>query len=94
MTKQRKCRQRPLAGGLCALFAALFCTTLVIGPHTAPAYPRLVRIWCKKDYKRFCPRYKMGSSRLHQCMQANARYLSPVCKKALIDSGYARRYGY
>ncbi|MEO0729996.1 MAG: hypothetical protein AAFR23_05915 [Pseudomonadota bacterium] len=60
----------------------------------AEAWPRRVRIYCKRDYKRFCPRYKVASSRMRSCMRSNARNLSPVCKKALIDSGIAARYGY
>lgn len=78
------------------LVAAVLTASLILPVTTtsADAIPRLVRIWCKKDYKRFCPRYKVNSARMRACMSANRNHLSPVCKKALIDTGYARRYGY
>ncbi len=60
----------------------------------ADAWPRTVRIYCKSDYQRFCPKYKVGTPQMTACMRSNANHLSPVCKKALIDSGVARRYGY
>lgn len=69
-------------------------TTATVFSGSAEAYPRLVRIWCKKDFKKYCKRYKVGTSRMRRCMQSYAPHLSPVCKKALIDSGLARRYGY
>lgn len=69
-------------------------TTSGLTATPAEAWPRKVRIYCKRDYKRFCPRYKVGSSRMRSCMRSYARNLSPICKKALIDSGIAARYGY
>ncbi|MEM7778142.1 MAG: hypothetical protein AAF732_21370 [Pseudomonadota bacterium] len=76
------------------ILSSVVLTQLFIVSRTADAYPRIVRIYCKRDYKRLCPRYRVGSSRMRQCMRAKARYLSPVCQKAMIDSGLARRYGY
>ncbi|MEL6299445.1 MAG: hypothetical protein AAFV26_02620 [Pseudomonadota bacterium] len=57
---------------------------------SADAVPRIVKRYCKRDYRRLCPRYRAGSSRMRACMRAKRNYLSPLCKKALIDSGYAR----
>jgi len=50
---------------------------------------RKMRIFCKSDYRRFCPRYKIQSARARQCMRANARNLSPICQQALIEAGYS-----
>lgn len=74
------------------LSSGVFVASAFVGATSAHAVPRLVRIWCKRDYKRLCPRYKVGTSRMRACMRAKQNYLSPVCKKALIDTGYARRY--
>ena len=81
------------AGSLAAMLGTGFFTvSAVVSPDPAAAVPRLVRIWCKSDYSRLCPRYKVGISRMRACMRSKQNYLSPVCKKALIDTGYARRY--
>lgn len=69
-------------------------TTSVITASPADAWPRKVRIHCKRDYKRFCRRYKVGSARMTSCMRSYRNHLSPVCKKMLIESGVARRFGY
>jgi len=72
-----------------------FTATSVVTSDTAEARaPRLVRIYCKRDYRRFCPRYKIGSSRARRCMGANRRSLSRICKRALRATGYARKLGY
>ncbi len=81
-------------GAKLALAAVLCTATFNVFVPQAGAYPRIVRIYCKSDYKRFCPRYKVGSARMRRCMQSYAKHLSPVCKKALIDSGLAAKYGY
>ena len=81
-------------GFLMSVSAATVTVTGVVTAQPAEAWPRIVRIWCKRDYKRFCRRYKVGSSRMRACMRSHANNLSPVCKKALIDSGIAARYGY
>ncbi len=64
-------------------------TTQVATATKAEAVPKRVRRWCRSDYKRLCPRYRAGTSRMRACMRAKRNYLSAVCKKALIDSGYA-----
>ena len=56
--------------------------------------PRIVEIYCKNDYKRLCPGYKVRTRSATLCMKSYAKELSPVCKKAMIDSGLAERYGY
>ena len=81
-----------LSVALCAFAVAAAVTAFPASE--ASAYPKKVRIWCKADYKRYCPRYSVGSARMRACMRAVAKNLSPVCKKALIESGLARRYGY
>jgi hypothetical protein len=83
-----------IAAGCAAaiLGTGFFAVSAVVSPEPAAAVPRLVKIWCKRDYRRLCPRYKVGTSRMRACMRSKRNYLSPVCKKALIDTGYARRY--
>lgn len=75
------------AFGLATMFT--FAGAVAV-PDTADAVKvtRKMRIYCKSDYQRFCPRYKVTSSRARQCMRANARNLSPICKKVLIEAGY------
>lgn len=82
------------AGRLLLIIAPLVVSVFAMSEVAGASYPRIVQTYCKSDYKRFCPKYKVGSSRLHRCMQANAKYLSPVCKKVLIETGLAARYGY
>ncbi|MEL6872294.1 MAG: hypothetical protein AAFO62_05780 [Pseudomonadota bacterium] len=64
-------------------------TSQVVTATKAEAVPKRVRRWCKRDYKRLCPRYRAGTSRMRACMRAKRNYLSAICKKALIDAGYA-----
>lgn len=82
-----------------AVFAAIGLgavgTVAVVGSTEARAdAPRLVKKYCRRDYKRFCPRYKIGSTRARGCMGANQRRLSSICKRALKATGYARKLGY
>ena len=46
---------------------------------------------CKGDYKRLCPKYKVGSPQLRACMEAKQYELSSGCVDALIDSGEVNR---
>ena len=78
-----------LAAG--SLFATVFAAPVVVTTDAEAAVPRSVRIHCKRDYKTFCPRYKIDSSRARRCISANRNNLSPVCQKVLVESGYARR---
>lgn len=53
--------------------------------------PDAVKVACSGDYKRFCQRYKVGTSKLDQCMRANGKRLSNVCVRALVDNGMVPR---
>ena len=53
--------------------------------------PDSVKVACSGDYKRFCGRYEIGTSKLNQCMRSNGKHLSPVCVRALVDHGMVPR---
>jgi hypothetical protein len=79
-----------------ALPNALFgLAALLIGVagivETANAVPRKVKRECRGDYKTFCPKYRIGTSRMRSCMRSNGRQLSWGCYQALKDYGYVRR---
>lgn len=59
----------------------------------ASAVSAKVKKACAGDYKRLCPRYKVGSAQLRACMEAKQAEISSKCVQALIDSGevYRRR---
>lgn len=46
-----------------------------------------VKVACSGDYDRFCGKYKVGSTKLRQCMRSNGKRLSRVCVEALVDAG-------
>lgn len=50
-----------------------------------------VKVACSGDYKRFCKRYKVGTTKLRQCMRSNGKRLSRVCVEALVDAGEVSR---
>lgn len=50
-----------------------------------------VKVACSGDYDRFCGRYKVGSTKLRQCMRSNGKRLSRVCVEALVDAGEISR---
>ena len=58
--------------------------------HVAEAVPRKVKRECGSDYKRLCPNYIFGTSRMRSCMRANGNQLSWGCYEALRDHGYVR----
>lgn len=74
-------------------YAALGVTTLGVSAVLAPAeaYPAKVRRACKFDYRRICPRYKVGTSKMRSCMRSNVGQLSPRCYDTLVRYGYGRR---
>lgn len=53
--------------------------------------PDPVKVACSGDYKRFCGNYKVGTSKLDQCMRANGKRLSSVCVRSLVDHGMVPR---
>lgn len=73
--------------------AAILCTTAGLGASDADAVSSKVRKACAGDYKRLCPRYKVGSSRMRACMEAKQSEISSRCIDALIDSGEVNRRG-
>jgi len=46
---------------------------------------------CVSDYNRFCPSYKVGSTKLRQCMRSHGKRLSDRCLRALVDDGQISR---
>ena len=73
-----------LVVGACALFG-------YTSGASARAVPDSVKVACSNDYSRFCPRYKVGTSKLNRCMRSNGKRLSRVCVRALIDHGMVPR---
>ncbi|KUO58183.1 MAG: hypothetical protein APF80_12045 [Alphaproteobacteria bacterium BRH_c36] len=55
------------------------------------AVPDSVKVACSGDYKRFCPGYEIGSSKLDRCMRSNGKRLSNVCVRELVDNGMVPR---
>mgnify|MGYP001551448398 FL=1 len=70
-------------------------TALVISAKFSPAeaYPRKVRRACRTDYRRLCPRYKVGSSKMRSCMRSKVGQISPRCYDTLVRYGYGKRGG-
>ena len=73
--------------------AAFISMTAGFGAPGADAASAKVRTACAGDYKRLCPRYKVGSSRMRACMEAKQSEISSRCIDALIDSGEVNRRG-
>lgn len=61
-----------------------------VTPSEAAISPRVKKA-CTGDYKRLCPKYKVGSSALRACMEAKQAEISSACVDALIDSGEVNR---
>jgi hypothetical protein len=74
---------------LTAIFAVGAFAVVTTSP--ASAVSSKVKRACKFDYKRLCPRYRVGSSRMRACMEAKAGDISYRCRQALIDSGEVDR---
>lgn len=55
------------------------------------AVPDSVKVACSGDYKRFCPGYEIGTSKLDRCMRSNGKRLSNVCVRELVDNGMVPR---
>lgn len=53
--------------------------------------PDAVKVACSGDYKRFCAKYEVGTTKLDQCMRANGKRLSRVCVRNLADHGMIPR---
>jgi hypothetical protein len=75
------------------LIGTMLCLTGGLGASEADAASAKVRKACAGDYKRLCPRYKVGSSRMRACMEAKQSEISSRCIDALIDSGEVNRRG-
>ncbi len=77
---------------LAAVFATLAAAAVTMGTFTpSEAVPSAVRRACKYDYKRVCRHYKVGTSKMRNCMAANVGQLSPRCYNKLVQYGYGKR---
>ncbi|MGH1418481.1 MAG: hypothetical protein ACRBCJ_06455 [Hyphomicrobiaceae bacterium] len=75
------------------LMACMLGAGIVAVPVAAFAVTEKVERNCKRDYKRFCSKYSIGTTSLRKCMESNGRRLSRKCKRALVDAGQVpRRY--
>lgn len=63
------------------------------GATTLPAHAVSAKVKkaCQGDYKRLCPRYKVGTPQLRACMEAKQAEISSRCVDALIASGEVNR---
>lgn len=84
--------------GLSYLGPALILATVCVGLASTMSdalanrrVPDAVKVACSGDYKRFCQSYKVGTTKLDQCMRANGKRLSRVCVRALVDNGMVPR---
>jgi len=83
-----------LAAAALMLSGISFAATITSGifaAEPAQAVPRRVRNACRNDYKSLCPRYKIGTSQMRNCIRANGSQLSWGCYEALRDHGYVNR---
>lgn len=71
--------------------AALSSGIFAPAPLEAKPVSDAVKVACSVDYKKFCKNYKVGSSKLRQCMRANGRRLSRICVDALVEAGEVKR---
>lgn len=83
--------RQPKRAFLAALSAAALAGLTLLPPVPAEAVSPKVKKSCAGDYKRLCPRYKVGSAQLRACMEAKASEISSACITALIDSGEVNR---
>jgi hypothetical protein len=82
---------RSVAARSAAVVAAGFALLASAAVTPADAVSAKVRKACTGDYKRLCPRYKVGSAQLRACMEAKQAEISSRCVQALIDSGEVNR---
>ena len=77
------------------LVAITFASSLLFGglAFSVQARPVSVKVQnaCMSDYNRFCSSYKVGSTKLRQCMRSHGRRLSNRCLRALVDAGQISR---
>ena len=71
--------------GLMLAIATFAGSTFLIGVTPADAVPRSVRKACKFDYKRLCPKYRIGSARMRSCMRNSVGGMSPRCYNRLVE---------
>lgn len=80
--------------GLAFTFVTAMVAVNSISANVAMAkrpVPDSVKVACSGDYKRFCGKYKIGTSSLNNCMRANGKRLSSVCVRELVDNGMVPR---
>jgi hypothetical protein len=87
------CKLTAAALMLSGISFAATLTSGIFAAEPAQAVPRRVRNACRNDYKSLCPRYKIGTSQMRNCMRANGSQLSWGCYEALRDHGYVNRGG-
>ncbi len=73
------------------LTVVLVSLAALVGADHANAYSRRVKTACKTDFYRFCPSYKIGSSKLRTCMRSAGGNISRRCIDALANAGEISR---
>lgn len=74
-----------------ALTVGLVSLAALVAADQANAYSGRVKRACKTDFYRFCPSYKIGSSKLRTCMRAAGGNISRRCIDALANAGEISR---
>ena len=87
MSHVTRCR---FLSGLSVLALAAFAFVALATPASAVITAKVKKA-CAGDYKRLCPRYKVGSAQLRACMEAKQNEISSPCISALIDAGETGR---
>jgi hypothetical protein len=59
--------------------------------YTEAKISKKIKRACKGDYKKFCPRYKIGTKKMRLCMRSNRNVISWRCYSTLKDAGYGDR---
>ncbi len=85
-------RTRLLASVLVAGFGVSLAGLVALPIDRAEAaITKRVQKACKRDYKRFCSKYSVGTPELKQCMRSNGKRISRPCIRALVDAGEISR---
>ena len=73
--------------GLC-IAAILLLSTAAEAEKQSSSYSKVVRQFCRADYKKYCGEYGLETTALRSCMDRNGESLSKACVRALVKDGH------
>lgn len=91
MKRETSARRSGFYAVLTGALALTFVAAAPVPDASAKKVSDRVKVACSGDYDRFCGAYKVGSTKLRQCMRSNGKRLSRVCVEALVDAGEISR---